>query len=139
MTDKPFDQVRDKDHTIIECIHQGHDTTRTIREQTIFSNRDVNYSFDKLEDLGLIETEAPDCRVTEVVDGQKRNFKAPRQAELTRSGKEYLSRIEDGQNLYRDLSHEELVTRVRGLEDELEAVQDQMEVFRQQVLEKLDD
>lgn len=137
MTNKPFDQVRDKDYTVIECISEGHDTTRTIREQTTFSNRDVNYSLDKLEDLGLIETETPDGRVTEVVDGQKRKFKAPRKAELTDSGEEYFARNDGDQDLFRDLSHDELVIRVRKLEVELEDVQNRMEAFRQQVLEKL--
>lgn len=138
MTDHRIDQLREKDHTVLHCIQEGHDDTRKIREQTTLSNRDVNYSLDKLEDIGLIETDTPDGRVTKVVDGQKRNFKAPRQARLTDTGSQYLTTIDREQTQYQEMSHEDLVERVRGLEQQVADLENAFDAFRQQVLKKLE-
>lgn len=138
MNREEFDQLREKDHTVLHCIENGENDTRKIRESTTLSNRDVNYALDKLEELGLIETQTPDGRVTEVVDGQKRNFKAPRQAFLNDLGQEHLDRTDLERIKYQDISREELIARVHELEQEVEALQDSFEVFRRQVLQKFE-
>lgn len=138
MTDDCFDQIREKDHVVLQCIRDGYDTTRAIRDETTLSNRDVNYAFDKLEDLGLIETVTPDHRVTAVVDGQKRNFKAPREAALTSRGQDYFAWTDRDRTKYRTMTHDDLVERVRALEQRIEEIQDTFEAFRQQVLKKLE-
>lgn len=137
MTNEPADQLREKDRAVITCIQDGHTDTRQIRKVTTLPNRDVNYSLDKLEDLGLVVTETPDGRVTRVVDGQKRNFKAPRKAELTETGLKTLQGMDVVRTKYRDLSHRELVERVQELEREIDDMKDSMEAFRRQVQNRL--
>lgn len=137
MTDA-FEKVREKDHSVLACIREGHNTTRKIRETTTLSNREVNHCFDKLEGFGLIETQTPDGRVTEVIDGQTRNFKAPRQAWLTEQGAAYFEWFTREQTRYRNMTHDELVERVRELEREVEALHNAFEAFRQQVARELD-
>lgn len=138
MTDEVFERVREKDHAVLQCLSEGQNTTRSIREETTLSNRDVNHCFDKLEGLGLIETQTPDGRVTEVIDGQKRNFKAPRQAWLTERGVAYFEWAPREQTRYREMTHEELVERIRELEREVEALHNAFEAFRQQIVRELE-
>jgi len=138
MTDDTFNQVRDQDHAVLECIHDGQDDTRQIREATTLANHTVNHALDRLEDRGLIETHTPDGRVTQIIDGQKRNFKAPRQAQLTDHGREYLAQTDRDQTKYRGMTHDEVVERVQDLEQEIESLQNAFETFRQQVLKKLE-
>jgi hypothetical protein len=138
MSENVFARIREKDHAVLQCLREGRNTTRTIREATTLSNRDVNHCFDKLEDLGLVETHTPDGRVTEVIDGQKRNFKAPRRAALTEAGARYFQWASREQTRYRDMTHEELVEQVRALEHDVEALQQAFEAFRQQVVEELE-
>lgn len=138
MTNHDTVQLREKDHAVLTAISEGATDTRQIREATTLSNRDVNYCLDKLDDHGLIETETPDGRVTRVVDGQKRNFKAPRQARLTDTGIEYLAAIDREQTQYQDMTHDELVEQVRELEQRIDKLDAAFEAFRQQMLRKLE-
>lgn len=138
MTDETQDQLREKDRTVLTSIHEGHTDTRQVREATTLSNRDVNYALDKLENVGLIETETPDGRVTQVVDGQKRNFKAPRKAVITESGVGCLQALHVERSKFEDMSHRELVECVRELEREMGRMEDSLDAFRRQVLNKLD-
>lgn len=138
MTERISNQLREKDLAVLNAIERGATDTRQIREETTLSNRDVNYCLDKLEDLDLVETETPDGRVTAFVDGQKRNFKAPRQATLTARAEDFIQGIEDDPTRYRDMSHRDLVERVNELEQEIDAVKDSLTLFRQQVLQKLE-
>lgn len=137
MTDDTFDQIREKDHAVLQCIQDGRNNTRTIREATTLSNRDVNYSLDKLEDLDLIETETPNGRVTLTVDGQKRNFKAPRQTRLTETGFEYLASRSNEQTRFQGMTYDELVNTVQDLEKRIDEIEDSFEAFRKQVVGKL--
>lgn len=138
MTDTIHDQVREKDHAVLRCIRDGHDTTRAIRDATTLSNREVHYSLDKLQELELIETETPDGRVTEVIDGRERTFDAPRQAALTDQGVTYVTHTGQEHTRYHERSHRELVERVYELEEEVEALRSSLETFRQQVSDRLD-
>lgn len=138
MTDDVSDQIREKDHAVLTCIRKGRDNTRLIREVTTLSNRDVNYSLDKLEDLGLIETETPNSRVTAIVNGQKRNFKAPREAVLTDRGRDYFTRNNHEPTKHQEMTDEELVERVQKLEQEIDAIQNAFKTFRYQVIRELD-
>jgi hypothetical protein len=54
-------------------------------------NHEVNYCFTKLAEQDLIRVEKPDGMVERVVDGQPREFQAPKQATLTDRGREYFS------------------------------------------------
>lgn len=138
MSQDIFDQIREKDHAVLTCIRDKEDDTREIREATTLSNRDINYALNKLEGLGLIETKTPEGRVNEIVDGQKRDFKAPRRARLTDAGIEYLTTADREQTRYQEMTHDELVERVRELDQRVASVESAFEVFRQQVLRKLE-
>lgn len=136
MTPDPLDQLSEKDRTVFACLHDGAETTTDIRAETTLSNRDVNYCLDKLVDQGLIETWTPDGRVTQVIDGQKRNYKAPRHAELTAKGKACPHAITCEESPYQDLSHEELVERVYELERRIDDLERTLEMFRKQIQRK---
>lgn len=137
MTDEISDQVREKDHAVLACVRNGNNNTRQVREATTLSNRDVNYALDKLEDLGLIRTETPEGRVTEIVDGQERNFKAPREAALTDLGQDYLAWTDREQTTHQAMTHDELVERVQELERRADELETAFEMFRRQMLKKL--
>lgn len=132
-----YDQIREKDHAVLTCIRDDQGDTRKIRETTTLSNRDVNYSLNKLEDLDLIKTKTPEGRVTQVVNGQKRNFKAPRKAALTELGRDYFATTQNRHSPYHDLTHEELVERVQSLEEQVRALEERLEAMRKQVWNKL--
>lgn len=131
--------LREKDLTVLQCIQEDHADTRRIREATTLSNRDVHYCFDKLEDRDLIKTYTPEGRTTEIVEGQKRNFKQPRQANLTELGLSYLHQNEHEQTAYREMSQNELIERVHRLEEEISDFQEQFQSMRKQVLKRLQD
>lgn len=136
--DTEFDPVSDRDYTVLQCIHDGKDDTRQIREATTIANHNVNHALDRLEERDLIITYTPDGRVTEVIDGQKRNFKAPRHATLTEQGQAYLGQADHDLTPYRGMTHDELVEQVRELDQRVEDLEAAFEAFRQQVLQKLD-
>lgn len=138
MTDEISDQVREKDHAVLACIRNGQNNTRQIREATTLSNRDVNYALDKLEDIGLIATKTPEGRVTEIVDGQKRNFKAPREARLTDTGAGYLTETDDELTRYQKMSYDEILEQVYDLEQRVTHIEAAFDAFRQQMVSKLD-
>lgn len=132
------DPIPDRDHTVLQCIHEGKNNTRQIREATTISNHNVNHALDRLEDRDFITTHTPDGRVTEVVDGQKRNFKAPRHAEITDRGQDFLTQTDREHPMHRDMTHEELVEQVHDLNHRVEELEAAFEAFRQQVLRKLE-
>lgn len=137
MTSSQFNQLSEKDRTVLACLQDGAETTTDIRTETTLSNRQVNYCLDKLETQGLIETWTPDGRVTQVIDGQKRNHKAPRHAELTDKGEDCPHAMTAEESPYQDLSHDELVERVRDLERQVDDLEQALETFRQQVWRRL--
>jgi len=80
------DQLRDKDCTVLTAIDDGHDDTQKIKAATILENHEIRYSLTKLADLGLIEVQQPEGNVERIINGQKRVFQHPKQAELTKKG-----------------------------------------------------
>lgn len=71
--------------------------------------------------------------------GSDRSFGIGPQAELTEQGEQYLEQedLED-EEMYEDLSHRELVEKVHGVEDRIKSLEQKLEVFREQVKQKLD-
>lgn len=138
MTEEEFEEVREKDHVVLEYIEEGFDDVQKITEETTLENHHVSYSFEKLEELGLVTVSKPDRMVERVIDGQKRVFQHPKQAEVTDEGLRYLeeSGSEDVTE-YEDLSHGELVERVRTLEEEVEEVKESFRLFKKQIQQKM--
>jgi predicted transcriptional regulator len=138
MTDeKP--PLRDKDQTVLHHIQEGRDDIQKITEATTLENHEVNYCFQKLEKLGLIEVKKPDGRVERVIDGQKRVFEAPKEAVLIKKGEHYLEHSEQKDlDEYENLSHRELVKKVHELENELEHLERSFSIFQTQVKTGLD-
>ncbi|WP_436935739.1 hypothetical protein [Halovenus marina] len=80
----------------------------------------------------------PEGTVERVIDGQKRVFQHPKQADLTEKGEQYLKSIEQEElDQYEDLSHKELVEKVHDLENQVEELEQKFEIFRNQVLDKI--
>ena len=76
--------------------------------------------------------------VERVIDGQKRVFQHPKQAELTEKGEKFLGQAsQEISEAYEDLSHNELVEKVRQLEAEIGQLEQKFEVFRNQIQQKL--
>lgn len=133
-----FQEIRDKDHVVLSHIEEGRDDVQKITAETTLENHHVSYSFEKLEDLGLLTVEKPDKMVERVVDGQKRVFQHPKQAELTEKGLQYLEESEsEDVTEYEDVSHGELVERVGDLEDELEELKEAFRLFKKQIQQKM--
>lgn len=131
-------ELRDKDHHILQQIHQGNNDVQKITSATTHQNHHVTYAFQKLEDLGLVEVTKPEGTVERIIDGQKRVFQHPKQAELTEEGEKYLQDSERIQvDEYDDLSHRELVEKVNDLEKQVEELEKAFEVFKNQVNQKL--
>jgi hypothetical protein len=128
-------ELRDKDRTVLYQIHEGNTDIQQITEATTLSNRETNYCFNKLDDHGLIEVEKPDGMIERTIDGQKRVFEHPKQAQLTNKGQEHLS--ENPPQNYEDLSHKELVQKVRTLEKDVEELKTSLDTFREQVQKRL--
>lgn len=137
MTDAADATLREKDRVVLRCISEGATDTTAIREKTTLSNRDVHYCFDKLEEGGLIETHTPDGRVTRVINGQKQNFRAPRQAQLTKRGKQHLSKSDQPETVLYDMDREEMIERIRELEGEVSDLWEALDTFRKQVRREL--
>jgi len=138
MTEEEFEQIRDKDHVVLQHIEEGREDVQKITAETTLENHHVSYCFEKLEELGLITVEKPDRMVERVIDGQKRVFQHPKEAELTEKGEQYLEQNnQETPEAYEDLSHNELVKKVRRLESEVSQLEQQFEIFRNQIRQKL--
>lgn len=139
MTDEQvFENVREKDHTVLTCIQNGEDDVQKIKAATTLTKRDVNYAFEKLEDLELIDIHRPDGRVERIIDGQKRVFDAPKEATLTKTGIQYLHTMNQDRGKYEDLSRDELIEKIHNLEYRVDQLENGFEAFRQQVLQRLE-
>jgi len=134
MTGHQFQEIRDKDHLILTQIDSGNDDVQKITQNTTLENHHVTYAFEKLEQLNLLNVSKPSGTVERIIDGQKRVFQHPKQAELTEKGEQYLQHSEQQElDQYENLSHRELVEKVHRLEKEVQELQGKFKVFRQQV------
>lgn len=130
--------LRDKDRVVLHHIQEGRDDVQKITEATTLENHEVNYCFQKLEKLGLIEVEKPDGRVERVVDGQKRVFEAPKKAEITVENiDEYLDNSGPLDEC-EILSKEELSRKVGELEQEVGDLRYSLTVIKKQIQNILD-
>ena len=138
MTEEEFEKIRDKDHVVLQHIEEGREDVQKITAETTLENHHVSYCFEKLEEQGLITVEKPDRMVERVVDGQKRVFQHPKQAELTEKGEKYLEHTgREDLDKYENLDHKELVKKIHDLENQVNELQQKFEIFRKQVLNKL--
>ena len=88
--DPGLEGLRDIDRIVLNAIKNGKDDTQKITSHTGLHRDKVTYSLKKLEKQGLITVKKPDRMVERVVDGQKRVFQAPINAELTEAGRQTL-------------------------------------------------
>lgn len=130
--------LREKDRVVLTCIGNGKDDVQKITAATTLENHHVTYAFEKLEEQGLIQVEKPDGMVKREIDGQKRVFQAPKQAELTDKGRERLEQEAEDLDQYENLTHRELVEKVHRLEDQVEDLKRRLNTFRNQIQRKLD-
>lgn len=119
--------------TVLQLVSEGYDDVQKITEETTLTNSQVNYRFQKLQDRSLIEVEKQDGWTTRVINGQKRKFKAPKQAELTEHGEQVLQEKEADLDEYRDLTREELVEKVHRLESRMEDLENKFSTLRSQI------
>ena len=76
--------------------------------------------------------------VERIVDGQKRVFQHPKQAELTESGEQYLENTDrEGPEEYENLSRRELVEKTHDLENRVKELDRKLEIFKKQVIDRL--
>lgn len=135
---RPVEHLREKDKTVLQHIEKGDRDIQQITSATTLENHEVNYCFTKLSDLDLITVEKPEGMVERIIDGQKRVFEAPKQAQLTESGQHLLTQqLDECTDKYRDLSHEELVQQVHQLQEQVNQLQSSLRTFKQQVQRKL--
>jgi hypothetical protein len=124
----------------IRHIQEGCDDVRKITAETTLENHHVTYAFQKFEELDPIKVRKPDGMVERVINGQKRVFQHPEQAELTEKGRQSLGHSEQedlDQYQYEKPSHQKLVERVHQLEHRVGELEQSFEVFRRQVQERL--
>jgi predicted transcriptional regulator len=132
MTD--FNEIRDKDHLILTQVSSGNDDVQKITSETTLENHHVTYAFQKLEEIGYVEVSKPDGTVERVINGQKRVFQHPKQAQLTEKGEQYLKDTDrEDLNKHENLTHRELVEKTHELENRVEELEQSFETFRRQV------
>lgn len=131
-------ELREKDRIVLQHISEGRTDTHQITQATTLQAHEVRYSFNKLEELGLVTLEKPDCMVERVVNGQKRVFKAPTEAQQTKRTNKILGIDQEEVERYKNLSQKELTAKVRELEAEVQSLQRSFEVFRKQVQRSLE-
>jgi predicted transcriptional regulator len=131
-------ELRDKEQIILQQVDSGNDDVQKITSETTLENHHVTYAFQKLEEHGLLEVSKPEGTVERVIEGQKRVFQHPKQAQLTEKGEQYLENT-DREDLdeYENLSHSELVEKTHELENRVEELENKFGIFRQQVMDRL--
>ena len=131
-------ELRDKEQIILQQIQSGNDDVQKITSATTLENHHVTYAFQKLEEHDLLEVSKPEGTVERIIDGQKRVFQHPKQAELTQKGEQYLEQAETQElDEYENLTHRELVEKTHELEKRIEKLENKFEIFRQQGMDRL--
>lgn len=127
---------------MLSLLSEGEDDVQKVTSTTTLTNSEVNYCFQKLEDMELIKVSKPDGTITRVIDGTKQVFEAPKQGQLTDFGETVLEISADEEGIgqrYEDLSRKELVRKVQKLEKELDELRDTFNAFQKQVQDWLYD
>jgi predicted transcriptional regulator len=132
MTDQP--ELRDKDRIILKAVSNGHDDVQKITAETTLQNHHVTYAFQKLEQHNLLKISKPDGYTERIIDGQKRVFQHPKQAELTDKGRQHLNQ-ESREDLdhYENLSKKELVEKAHSLEQRVDSLERKLETLKRQI------
>ena len=131
-------ELRDIDKTILHHITEGRNDTQKITAETTLKTHRIRYSLKKLEKQGLITVTQPDQMVERVINGQKRVFQHPKQAQLTDKGLQKTEQLnQEDLKAYQDMSHRELVEKVQHLEAEINRLEHQFEVYQNQIKQKL--
>ncbi|WP_159903616.1 hypothetical protein [Salinirussus salinus] len=131
-------ELRDKEQIILQQIDSGNDDVQKITSATTLENHHVTYAFEKLEQHGLLTVSKPDGTVERVIEGQKRVFQHPKQAELTDKGEQHLEQADtEPLDEYENLSHRELVEKTHRLETQIEELEQKFNTFREQVHREL--
>lgn len=133
-----FEEIRDKDRVVLECIAEGSNDIQLITAETTLDNAAVNYCFRKLSDAEFIVVEKPEGMVDRVINGTRQVFEAPKQATLTSKGRKYLEQVNedaDGSesDQFRRMTRDELIERVRELEHTVQELETEVEGIRQNV------
>lgn len=131
-----IDQLDDGELAILQAIANGATDTFEIGNATTLSNRAINYRLDdkdpNLDDRGLVAVEHVDGRVTREDNGQRREFDAPKQVQLTERGRTLLqkaARIEH----HRSMDHEALVEKVLELEKQVDEHETRISLLQQEL------
>lgn len=132
-----FENVREKDDVVLQKVAEGKNDIQLVTSSTSLKRSEVDWCFRKLDDLGLVKVETPEGMVDRVVDGTRQVFQAPKTADLTDLGEEYLDSRDLDLDGYEDMSKKELIRRVQKLEKEVEDVRRSLDVFRRQVQKML--
>ncbi|MXR40083.1 hypothetical protein GRX01_01740 [Halobaculum sp. WSA2] len=131
-------QLRDKDKAVLRNIADGNNDVQKITANTTLENHHVTYAFQKLEELELLEISKPDGNVERIINGQKRVFQHPKQAELTNEGETAVDTLdEDSGSHYNDLTHKELVQKLNQLEARIDSLDRALDTFKDQIQQKL--
>jgi predicted transcriptional regulator len=125
-------QLRDQDRAVLQQIQEGNDDVQKITSNTTLENHQVNYCFEKLEQLGLINVHRSDGYTERIINGQKRVFQNPKQAQLTSQAETLLEEEDIEPDQYRDLSREELVDKTRSLEQRVDTLETRLERLTEQ-------
>ena len=131
-------ELRYKEQIILQQVDSGNDDVQKITSETTLENHHVTYAFQKLEEIGYVEVSKPEGTVERVINGQKRVFQHPKQAELTDKGEQYLEDTNrEDLDEYENLSHSELVEKTHELEKRVEELEKKFKTFREQVQRSL--
>lgn len=122
-----FDKIREKDHHILVCIRDGINDVSSIKEETLYERREINWAFKKLERLGFLSVETPVGRVRYVKDGRTFDHEAPKHAVLTENGRKYFEQVNREDEVPEGLSEQEQVQRILDLEEQVTALEGHIE------------
>lgn len=118
-----INRLDDQELAILRAVKEGATDTFEIGEYTTLSNREINYRLDdkepNLADRGLVRVWPGEGRVTREVNGQLREFDAPKQVHLTEQGRLILNKAPKVDR-FQNMGHQELVQHVLALAERVE-------------------
>ena len=131
-------ELREKDLAVLQAVQEGANTVSEIKENTVLSNREINYSLTEysLEQQGLVEINRLDGRGWRKINGEERYVWKPKQVRLTDQGLKTLA--ENGTtDRFEDMSRRELIERIQELEERQNRLEAVFKDFRRKVMEKI--
>jgi predicted transcriptional regulator len=132
--------LRDQDKAVLQLVADGVDDVQKITHETTLENHQVTYCFEKLEEHDLVNVEHPDGYVERVIDGRRRKFQAPKQAELTSRGEAVVEELdEDNSSEFEDMTHDEIVETLMDLKQSVESLNQRIDILKRQTNDRLDE